>query len=57
MVNVGIKSSPGISSSKKLNAPPKSPLAPPNILKKIKAEIGAQRISKNSPKKGTAYVA
>jgi hypothetical protein len=46
-----------MSSSKKLKAPPKNPFTPPNILKKIKAEMGAQRISKNSPKKGIPYVA
>lgn len=57
MVNVGIKSRPGISSSTKLKIPPKKPFEPPNVLKKIKADIGAQMRSKNSPKKGRAYVA
>jgi len=37
-----MKSIPGINSSIKENIPPKKPLPKPNILQKIKAEIGAQ---------------
>ncbi len=52
IVNVGIKSNPGKISSTKLNTPPKIPFLPPNILIKIRAEIGAQITSKNSPRNG-----
>jgi hypothetical protein len=56
-VKVGIKSRPGMISSIKLNTPPKNPLAPPNIRINTSAEIGAQTISRNSPRKGIPYVA
>lgn len=52
-----MKSSPGRISSTKLNMPPNAPFQPPNILKNISAEIGAQIISASSPTNGTAYVA
>lgn len=54
IVNVGIKSIPGINSSMKENTPPKKPLLKPNILQKMKAEIGAQI---NSPATGTTITA
>lgn len=54
IVNVGIKSIPGINSSINENIPPKKPLLNPNILQKIMAEIGAQI---NSPKTGTTTTA
>lgn len=53
MVKVGIKSSPGESSSKNAKAPPKSPnLFLPNKKKKTIPETGAQIRSNNSPKPG-----
>lgn len=54
MVNVGIKSTPGISSSMKEKIPPKNPFLNPNIFQKIRAEIGAQI---NSPRTGTTITA
>jgi hypothetical protein len=54
IVNVGMKSIPGINSSIKLNIPPKNPFLNPNILQNIKADMGAQIIS---PKKGTNITA
>jgi hypothetical protein len=54
MVNVGIKSMPGISSSIKEKIPPRKPLLNPNIFQKIKAEIGAQI---NSPSTGITITA
>ena len=45
IVNVGMKSMPGINSSIKENTPPRKPFLKPNIRQKIKAEIGAQMIS------------
>jgi hypothetical protein len=57
MVNVGIKSRPGISSSIKFTIPPTKPFLKPNIFQKIKADTGAQRISRNSPIKGIPKVA
>lgn len=57
MVNVGMKSRPGMISSKKLNIPPKAPFHPRNMMKNTTAEIGAQMMSANSPITGTEYVA
>ena len=57
IVKLGIKSVPGNISSIKLAMPPKAPFHPPKLTKKMMAERGAQTISANSPKKGTAYVA
>lgn len=54
IVNVGIKSIPGINSSIKEKIPPKKPLLKPNILQKMKAEIGAQI---SSPATGTTTTA
>jgi len=54
MVNVGIKSVPGSSSSAKLNIPPNAPFHPPKEIKKIRPETGAQIISENSPSPGMA---
>jgi len=54
MVNVGMKSMPGISSSIKLNTPPRNPFLKPNIRQNKNAEIGAQI---NSPKTGTTITA
>lgn len=54
MVNVGMKSIPGINSSIKLNTPPKNPFLKPNIRQNKNAEIGAQI---NSPKTGTTITA
>lgn len=45
MVNVGMKSIPGISSSIKEKIPPKNPFLKPNMRQKIKAETGAHIIS------------
>ena len=56
-VNVGMKSRPGISSSTKLNMLPNAPFQPLNMMKNIKAEIGAQMTSASSPMTGTEYVA
>ncbi len=52
MVKVGMKSSPGMISSKKLKMPPKIPFDPPNMRQKIIADIGAHIKSMNSPKIG-----
>ena len=57
MVKLGMKSVPGKISSIKFPIPPKAPFHPPNVIKKIIAETGAQMISANSPKTGIAYVA
>lgn len=54
IVNVGMKSTPGINSSMKEKIPPKKPFRKPNIFQKRSAEIGAQI---NSPKTGTAITA
>jgi len=54
MVNVGMKSIPGINSSIKEKTPPKKPLLKPNILQKIMAEIGAHI---NSPNTGMTITA
>ena len=54
IVNVGMKSMPGINSSMKEKIPPRKPLLNPNILQKIKAEIGAQI---NSPSTGIRITA
>jgi len=54
MVKLGIKSVPGSISSIKLAIPPNAPFHPPNVIKKVIAEIGAQMISANSPRKGMA---
>jgi hypothetical protein len=54
IVNVGMKSIPGISSSIKEKIPPKNPLLNPNILQKMIAEIGAQI---NSPNTGITITA
>ena len=54
MVKLGTKSVHGNSSSKKLNADPKAPFQPPKVRKKMRAEIGAQIKSPNSPRKGNA---
>lgn len=49
-----MKSIPGISSSIKEKMPPRNPLLNPNILQKIKAEMGAQISSPNTGKTITA---
>ena len=49
MVNVGIRSRPGINSSIKLKTPPIKPFLNPNIRQKISADMGAQI---TSPRKG-----
>lgn len=54
MVNVGMKSTPGINSSMNEKIPPRKPLLNPNILQKIRAEIGAQI---SSPKTGITITA
>ena len=54
IVKVGIKSSPGINSSTKLNIPPKNPFLKPNIFQNTTADIGAQI---SSPKTGIIIVA
>jgi hypothetical protein len=54
IVNVGMKSIPGINSSIKEKIPPKKPLWNPNILQKTIAEIGAQI---NSPNTGITITA
>ena len=54
MVKLGMKSVPGNISSIKLPKPPKAPFHPPKLIKKMTAEMGAQKISENSPRKGIA---
>ena len=39
----------------KFPIPPRTPFHPPNVMKKMIPEMGAQMISANSPKNGTAY--
>jgi hypothetical protein len=55
IVKLGMKSVPGKISSIKFPIPPNAPFQPPNVKKKIRPEIGAQKKSVNSPIKGTAY--
>ena len=45
MVKVGMKSTPGMSSSINENIPPKKPFLKPNIRQKMNAETGAHTIS------------
>ena len=54
IVNDGITSVKGMISSRKLKAPPNTPIFPPKSLKKIIADNGAQMISPNSPSAGMA---
>ena len=54
MVNVGMKSANGKASSTKFKTAPVAPNLPPKDLKNIKAEIGAQTTSLNSPMPGMA---
>ena len=51
-VKVGMKSRPGMISSKKLKIPPKAPFQPLKQMKKTRAEMGAQTTSVNSPTTG-----
>lgn len=52
MVNEGKISVKGKASSRKFKTAPIAPKRPPKDLKNIKAEIGAQMISLNSPNPG-----
>ena len=54
MVNVGMKSAKGKASSTKFKTAPVAPNLPPKDFKNIKAEIGAQITSLNSPMPGMA---
>lgn len=55
IVKVGIRSRPGINSSKKLKRPPSRPLLfIPNMRTYIIAEIGAKSASTMGPRKGIA---
>ena len=54
IVNVGMKSIPGINSSIKEKIPPRKPLLNPNILQKMMAEMGAHI---SSPKTGITITA
>ena len=54
IVKLGMKSVPGKISSMKFPIPPSAPFHPPNVIKKMIAEMGAQTISANSPKNGMA---
>ena len=54
MVNVGMKSAKGKASSTKFKTAPVAPNLPPNDFKNIKAEMGAQITSLNSPMPGNA---
>lgn len=55
-VKEGMISVPGRNSSRKLNPAPSKPFQPPNIVQKIREEMGAQIISAHSPMRGMAYV-
>ena len=54
MVKVGMKSANGKASSTKFITAPVAPNLPPNDFKNIKAEMGAQTTSLNSPMPGKA---
>ena len=54
MVNVGMKSVNGKASSAKFKTAPVAPNLPPKDFKNIKAEMGAQITSLNSPMPGIA---